>query len=170
MNNSNEPVHRIPDPSGLFGASAAEQPLVPESRREAVTGGMIAIRPVTLKSIFAHILAAGAVASVLSAIVATILFPFFRAYFVESPSGYSDLVRRFDFGIARVDYLWMLAGFAVLFIFVPFGLGLWFAVNSPKTQLSRWYCIVGFGILFCIGVFFNLVVGTAYAFLHWNSD
>jgi hypothetical protein len=123
------------------------------------------------KLVVGHVLAGVSIASILSAIFALLLRPFYHGYFdaggADHPSGW---VKYFDFEILRVDYRIMLLVFGLLFLLLPVFIGVRLSRRNPEPQFGRWYGIAIFLVTLVAGVCFNLWVGLIYALAGFNSS
>jgi hypothetical protein len=121
--------------------------------------------------LFGHLLAALSVSSILSAIAAFTLRPFYHGYFDQRGGNPSiGWVIYFDFEILRIDYRTMLAVFGLLFVLAPVAIGFWQSRHTPEPQFGRWYGIVIFGAVLIVGACLNLWIGITYAVAGFNSS
>lgn len=121
----------------------------------------------TFRRLAGHLLAFFSVASMLSAVTAAMLRPFFHGYFDDRTQ---QRVTYFDFGIFHWDYRWMLAAFVFVFIVVPILLGLRLAIRTPEPQFEHVGGFVGSGLLLLVGLFLNLYIGLSYVLAGYNSS
>ena len=115
--------------------------------------------------VFGHLSAALSVSSILSAMVAFILRPFYHGYFDGRL-----WIHYFDLEVLRVDQRTMLAVFGLLFVLAPVAIGFWQSRHTPEPQFGRWYGIAIFGAVLIVGACLNLWIGFTYAIAGFNSS